>query len=110
MLPAINLGTFGYDSGCGRYPIERITMLGLLQSPLRRRSVVETWNPLEIATFEAALAVYGKLFHKIRTCVQTKTTKEIIEFYYVWKKTKHYKVWKKKYISPEDMNLDSDDE
>jgi hypothetical protein len=31
--------------------------------------------------------------------VKTKTTKEVIEFYYDWKKTSHYKEWKKNYIS-----------
>jgi hypothetical protein len=71
---------------------------------------VETWNPLEIATFEAALALYGKLFHQIQKFIPTKCTKEIIEFYYVWKKTRHYQVWKKQYISPEDMDLDSDED
>jgi hypothetical protein len=30
--------------------------------------------------------------------VKTKTVKEVIEFYYEWKKTGHYKQWKKQYI------------
>jgi len=110
MIPNIRLGTFGYDPASGRYPMERIALLGLLQSPLRRRSVVETWNPLEIATFEAALAVYGKVFHQIQKFIRTKSTKEIIEFYYVWKKTQHYKVWKQNYLSPDELDVDSDDE
>lgn len=33
--------------------------------------------------------------------VQTKTVKEIIEFYYEWKKTSHYLNWKKSYVMDE---------
>lgn len=33
--------------------------------------------------------------------VKTKTVKETIEFYYDWKKTTHYKEWKKNYIADE---------
>ncbi len=101
MLPSIHLPPFGYDAATGHYPIERITALGLLLSPLRRPSVIEKWNPYEISIFEASLALCGKEFHKVQKFVKTKSTKEIIEFYYVWKKTEHYKVWKKQYITPE---------
>ena len=30
--------------------------------------------------------------------VGTKSTKEVIEFYYVWKKGHHYKQWKKQFV------------
>ena len=30
--------------------------------------------------------------------VKSKTVQEVIEFYYDWKKTNHYKEWKKNYI------------
>jgi hypothetical protein len=33
--------------------------------------------------------------------VRTKTVKEIIEFYYDWKKTSHYIAWKKNYVPDE---------
>ena len=33
--------------------------------------------------------------------IQTKTVQDIIEFYYDWKKTSHYKQWKKAYIPDE---------
>jgi hypothetical protein len=33
--------------------------------------------------------------------VPAKTTKEVIEFYYEWKKTSHYKHWKKSYVMDE---------
>ena len=109
MYPGTYLAPFGYDATTGQYPIECLSALSLLQNPLRRPSVIEKWSPLEIATFEAAMIVCGKEFHKVQSFVKTKTTKEVIEFYYVWKKTGHYKVWKSQYVSP-DMEMDSDDE
>lgn len=30
--------------------------------------------------------------------VNTKTANEVIEFYYMWKQTSHYKYWKKVYV------------
>eukprot|EP00981_Chlorochromonas_danica_P010713 scaffold3341_cov165-Ochromonas_danica.AAC.28 len=33
--------------------------------------------------------------------IKTKTVKEVIEFYYDWKKTSHYADWKKNYIPDE---------
>lgn len=53
-------------------------------SPVRRPLVFETWSPREIATFEGALALHGKSFHMVQQFVKTKSTKEVIEFYYVW--------------------------
>lgn len=41
--------------------------------------------------------------------VRTKTVKEIIEFYYDWKKTHHYKQWKDSY-KPDEKQSDIDDE
>ena len=79
----------------GQYPIEQSTTIGYLTSPLRRPSVLEKWNPYEIALFEGALALHGKQFHILHQhYVTTKSTKEIIEFYYIWKKTSHGRRWK----------------
>jgi hypothetical protein len=79
----------------------------------------EKWSPLEISLFEGAMMLYGKKFHVIQKIVRatvyvvrfdahmilpqvkTKTTAEVIEFYYVWKKTSHYKIWKRSYV-PDD--------
>lgn len=36
--------------------------------------------------------------------VKTKSTKEVIEFYYDWKKTDHYAEWKKSYV-PDDREI-----
>ena len=68
-----------------------------MTSDLRRGSVIENWRPIEVARFEASLSVYGKQFHVASKIVKTKTTREVIEFYYVWKKTGNYKAWKKGY-------------
>ena len=93
----------------------------MLSSSVRRVQVVDKWSPNEIALFEAAICVYGKIFDaiakKVRVwtplqcifCISsalvpllrqvgTKTTKEVIEFYYVWKKGHHYKQWKKQFV------------
>lgn len=94
MYPGTYMAPFGYSYSKGNYPIERPCTLGLLTSPLRRPTVIEKWSPYEIACFEAALTLHGKVFHIVQKVVKTKTTKEIIEFYYIWKKTSHYKRWK----------------
>lgn len=106
ILPTIQLGPYGYDASSGLFPTERITALGLLTSPVRRPTVVERWNPYEICVFEASMALYGKDFHEVARTVGTKSCKEVVEFYYVWKKTDHYKVWKREYTP----HLESDEE
>ena len=95
--PTTHLGTFGYVPRLGQFPIEQMTALGYLTSPIRRPTVIEKWAPYEIATFEAALALHGKHFHQVQKWVKTKSTKDIIEFYYIWKKTSHYRRWKNSY-------------
>jgi len=109
-LPPISkLGPYGYTPTIGQYPIEQVTVLGYLTSELRRPTVIEKWNPYEISIFEAALAIHGKVFHTISKIVKTKNTKEVIEFYYVWKKTSHGKRWKNSYV-PEILESESSDE
>ncbi len=44
------------------------------------------------------MALHGKHFHIISKFVKTKSTKEIIEFYYIWKKTCHYRRWKNGFV------------
>ena len=107
-LPPISkLGPYGYTPTIGQYPIEQVTALGYLSSELRRPTVIEKWNPYEISIFEAALALHGKVFHTISKFVKTKNTKEVIEFYYVWKKTSHGKRWKNSYV-PEILESEDD--
>eukprot|EP00978_Attheya_sp_CCMP212_P004666 scaffold10192_cov36-Attheya_sp.AAC.2 len=107
MYPGTYLGPYGMNFEQGRYPVERVTTLAWLMASPRPRSVLENWNPREIATFEAALSMYGKVFHKVQKCIGTKSTKEIVEFYYVWKKTSHYQQWKEQYEP--DVESDDDD-
>lgn len=101
MYPKTLIGPYGYDPEEGRLPLDRVTTLGYLLNPLRRPSVIEKWSPFEVAVFEAALTLFGKQFHTVAKYVRSKTTKEVIEFYYDWKKTSHYKQWKKTYIPDE---------
>uniref|UniRef100_A0A6U0ZH30 SANT domain-containing protein n=1 Tax=Rhizochromulina marina TaxID=1034831 RepID=A0A6U0ZH30_9STRA len=110
MYPPIQIGPFGYDPLKGRFPVERLHALGYITNPLRRPSVIERWSPYEIAKFEGAIALFGKHFHKVQRAVESKTTKEVVEFYYVWKKTAHYDHWKRIY-EPEMIPVeDGDDE
>lgn len=98
MYPKTLFGPQGYDISENRNPIERITSLGYLISPIRKITVIEKWSPIEIAIFEGSITLYGKNFNQIQKYVKTKTVEEVIEFYYDWKKTSHYKQWKKTYV------------
>ncbi|KAJ1457242.1 hypothetical protein M885DRAFT_515590 [Pelagophyceae sp. CCMP2097] len=95
MQPAVVFGDYGSKAELNEFPIERPALLGALLSPLRRRSALEEWSPREIATFEGALALHGKAFHTVQRFVRTKTVKECIEFYYLWKMSSHYSEWKR---------------
>ena len=101
LFPTNELGPYGFDTSKRQYPLETISALGYLKSPLRRPSVVEKWSPYEIAVFEGSMALFGKDFLKIHKQIGSKSTKEVIDFYYIWKKTSHYAVWKKTYLPPE---------
>ena len=74
------------------------TTLGRLLCPLRVPSVLDRWSPIEVARFEGALCLYGKNFALVQRAVQTKNHKEIVEFFYDWKQSAHYKVWKRDYV------------
>ena len=89
--------------------LERITSLGYLTSPLRPRTVWEDWSPRDIAIFEAALMHHGKNFSSIAQNYlvhSNKTTKDVVAFYYVWKKTRHYLEWKRHYQPDDDHDDD----
>jgi len=102
MYPSTMFSPFSNDIEKKGVPMARITTLGYLVSPLRRPStIMEKWSPYEISIFEAAITLFGKNFNRIQKYVETKTVKQVIEFYYCWKKTGHYKQWKAGYV-PDD--------
>ena len=78
--------------------LNRRLTLGRLLLPMRRATITDQWSPREIAVFEAALCIYGKEFHTVRKlvaqCGGGKTTRQVVEFYYLWKKSSHYRDWK----------------
>lgn len=77
---------------------------------LRPLSVLEEWNPREVALFEAALYMHGKDFEKVSKQVSSKSTKQVVAFYYIWKKTSHYQHWKNIYVSDVEDDDDDDEE
>lgn len=85
MYPATQFNSYGYNPEERQYPIEKISLLRFMKSPLRRPTVMEKWSPYEIAIFEGSLLHYGKEFGTVSKQIGTKTTKEVIDFYYVWK-------------------------
>ena len=101
MYPKQKFGAFGFDPSSSRFAVERFSTLGYLLSPLRRPTVIEKWSPYEVAVFEGSLSLFGKDFWQASKLIKTKNTKEVIEFYYCWKKTDHYKQWKKGFVQDE---------
>jgi hypothetical protein len=94
-----NLVRNGQDSayiGEGKMArVRNITPLELLTSPLRNHQIIDLWGPKEIAIFEAGICRHGKNFYVIAKLIQTKTRAEVVNFYYIWKKTSRYVHWKK---------------
>jgi hypothetical protein len=105
MYPATRFRPYGFNPQKREYPLEGISLLGFMKSPLRRPTIIEKWSPYEIAIFEASLLHYGKEFHTVSKQIESKTTKEVIDFYYVWKKTDHYKRWKETFISDGELDF-----
>ncbi len=64
------------------------------------------WSEEECRAFELGLRLYGKDFHMIQNQkVRTRSVGELVQFYYLWKKTERHDVFanttrleKKKYI------------
>jgi hypothetical protein len=105
VYPGTRFRPYGYDTVNREYPLEHISVLAFLKSPLRRPSIIEKWSPYEVSVFEGSLLHYGKEFHLVSREIKTKSTKEVIDFYYIWKKTAHYKKWKEQYMSDLDLEL-----
>jgi len=45
MYPATQFQPYGYNAQQREYPIEKVSMIGFLKSPLRRPSILERWSP-----------------------------------------------------------------
>ncbi|KAH8740397.1 hypothetical protein FG386_002909 [Cryptosporidium ryanae] len=72
-----------------------ISPLDLLTHPFRNKDTIDLWGPYEVILFECSMCKYGKEFDKIQRIIKTKTTKQIVDFYYcIWKRTNRYKAWK----------------
>jgi hypothetical protein len=123
LYPTSQLGPYGYSLPPSsstssqqqqqqqqqRYPLQAVSALGYLKGSFRRPTVIEQWSPYEIAVFEAAVGHYGKDFHAVQKEIGSKSCREVIDFYYIWKKTAHYERWKKTYVPPHlDVSLDDE--
>ncbi|UIZ21344.1 hypothetical protein KXD40_001410 [Peronospora effusa] len=60
--------------------------LAALVSPLRAHQVLDDWTGIEVGLFEEAYERFSKDFYAIAEQLPKKTVKDIIAFYYVWKK------------------------
>ncbi|CBZ54699.1 conserved hypothetical protein [Neospora caninum Liverpool] len=87
-------GGGGGAAAAPRLGAVKLTPLELLTSPLRKDNVIDLWGPKEVALFEAGICKYGKDFSALQRLIQTKTTCEIVDFYYLWKQTNRYLAWK----------------
>lgn len=61
MYNHVTVGPFGDKPAEGRFPLERPATLGMLKTTMRRPTVIETWSPYQVALFEGAISVYGKV-------------------------------------------------
>ena len=74
----------------------KFTSLDLLINPLRKTFPWETWSPYEIALFNCCICKFNTNFDLYLNIITTKTKEEVIDFYYTWKSSKYYKMWKNK--------------
>jgi len=74
------------------YDLFQYPTLYLLLTPLRQSHALDSWSPYELALFEAGMMSIGKDFHEIHKLIGTKSTNDVVELYYIWKRTSHYTV------------------
>ncbi|XP_063704375.1 mesoderm induction early response protein 1-like isoform X1 [Culicoides brevitarsis] len=59
--------------------------------------VMSAWSEEECRNFETGLRLYGKNFHQIQLAkVKTRSVGEIVQFYYLWKKSERHDVFASK--------------
>lgn len=89
---------------CGYNVEEALRRHRMNPSPLA--STMTLWSEEECRNFENGLKTYGKDFHLIQqNKVRTRSVGELVQFYYLWKKTERHdlfaaksRIEKKKYI------------
>ena len=69
-------------------------ILDFIVSPLKKDYYFELWTIKEIAIFECSICIFGKRFNIIASMIPTKSFREVIQFYDIWKHTSHYTLWK----------------
>lgn len=74
--------------------------IDLLTNLLRKPSVMDSWAPKEIALFEAGIFTFGKDFYQIQKLIKNKKTADCVQFYYFWKRSAHYRIWKSHHRKP----------
>lgn len=76
-----------------------------IEEALRRRKIaavppedlMSAWSEEECRNFETGLRLYGKNFHQIQLSkVKTRSVGEIVQFYYLWKKSERHDVFASK--------------
>ncbi|KAK8795549.1 hypothetical protein WA158_000206 [Blastocystis sp. Blastoise] len=90
IVPYFEKDTEQYHNNKSTFPSNNI-----YERPLS--SPIADWTPYEFAVFESTISVIGKDFHTIASLLPFKTTAQVIDLFYYWKHTNHYKIWKKNY-------------
>ncbi|KAH9101509.1 hypothetical protein LEN26_001866 [Aphanomyces euteiches] len=72
---------FGFTSA-----LDSTESLRHFKSPLRPPHVLDSWTPYQIALFELGISQFGKKFHMIQQLIPAKSTRDVVLFYYTWKK------------------------
>ena len=76
-----------------------------VEEALRRKRInavqpsetMTSWSEEECRNFECGLRIYGKDFHAIQQSkVRTRSVGELVQFYYIWKKTERHDVFASK--------------
>lgn len=84
MYPTKICTSYGFNPSENKYPIHSITSLGFLLSPLRKPTILEKWNPYEVALFESSIFLYGKVFNQIQKVVRFQSFYIMSIYYYYY--------------------------
>ncbi|XP_029644283.1 mesoderm induction early response protein 1 isoform X2 [Octopus sinensis] len=77
-------------------PLEDLDLDSTL-SPARSIDPMSLWSEEECRNFENGLRTYGKDFHLIQlNKVRTRSVGELVQFYYLWKKTERHDIFANK--------------